>query len=103
MATEGLGVTRIWQQDDRTLGIAWTSGRTSTYDVVALRRRCPCALCVDEHTGTRTLQADDVPDTVRPVTITSVGRYALTIVFDDGHASGIYSFDLLHDRWARGR
>lgn len=95
-------VTRIWQQDARTLGLAWTSGRTTLHDVVELRRRCPCAVCVDETSGVRRLVPEDVPETIRPVTVSSVGRYALTVAFDDGHTSGIYTFDLLHDRWRRG-
>lgn len=89
---------RIWQEGDRTLGIQWTTGRTVLYDVVALRRQCPCAFCVSEETGQRTLRPEQIPDTVRPRQVDSVGRYALTIAFSDGHDTGIYPFDALHDR-----
>lgn len=92
--------TRVWQHDDRTLGIAWTSGREILYDVVALRRACPCAVCVDEGTGERRLAPDDVDDDVRPSEVASVGRYAMRIAFDDGHDTGVYSFAMLHDRWS---
>lgn len=92
-------VTALSQVDGRTLELRWTSGRVTRHDVVELRRRCPCARCVDELTGQVRLRAEDVPDDVRPVEIRSVGRYALTVRFDDGHATGIYPFELLHDRW----
>lgn len=90
-------VKRIWQQDERTLGINWTDGRKSLYDVVELRRQCRCAHCVDEISKKRTLNPDDVPESIRPVKIESVGRYALTIQFTDGHRTGIYAFEKLRE------
>ncbi len=90
-------VKRIWQQDERTLGINWTDGRKSLYDVVELRRQCRCAHCVDEISKKRTLNPDDVPESIRPIKIESVGRYALTIQFTDGHRTGIYAFEKLRD------
>jgi DUF971 family protein len=90
-----LGVKEIWQKDSRTFGITWTDNKESTYDVVALRKFCPCAICTDEMTGKRNAANDKIPDTVRPVMIKSVGRYALSIQFNDGHSTGIYTFDSL--------
>ena len=88
-------VREIWQKDASTLGIVWSDGLESSYDVVMLRRRCPCAACVDEMTGKRLLSASQVKDSVRPVAINSVGRYALNFEFNDGHKTGIYSFESL--------
>lgn len=90
-------VKRIWQQDERTLGIVWTDGRKSLYDVVELRRQCRCAHCVDEMTKKKILNPDDIPESLRPIKIESVGRYALTIQFSDGHKTGIYPFDKLRE------
>lgn len=90
-------VARIWQHDERTLGITWTSGQERLYDVVWLRRQCPCAHCVDEETGRRRVSEDSVSDEVRPRRIWSVGTYALGIAFDDGHDTGVYRFVKLHD------
>jgi DUF971 family protein len=90
-------VQRIWQQDDRTLAISWTDGRKSLYDVVELRRQCRCANCIDEVTKKRTVNPDDIPESVRPLKIESVGRYALTIHFTDGHKTGIYPFERLRE------
>ena len=90
-------VKKIWQQDARTLGIVWTDDRNTLFDVVELRRRCPCAACIDEWTREQRLKTQDVNDDVRPVRIESVGRYALTIRFNDGHSTGIYTFKTLRE------
>ena len=83
----------IAQYDDRTLKIVWDDGTERLYDVVSLRRNCPCAACVEQ----KSAAADKIKtdDHVRPVEIRSVGRYALLIVFSDGHRTGIYSFEAL--------
>jgi len=88
-------VKKIWQQDERTLGVEWTDARTNLYDVVELRRQCPCALCIDEWTREKKLKSEDVQDSIRPVRIESVGRYAMGVRFNDGHSTGIYTFKLL--------
>lgn len=88
-------VRKIWQQDSRTLAITWTDGRDSLYDVVELRRQCPCAECVDEISLERKIKPEQIPQSVRPVKIQSVGRYAMKIRFTDGHQTGIYTFDFL--------
>lgn len=88
-------VKEIYQIDERTLGITWTDDQESKFDVVELRRKCPCASCVDEQTGKRILKPEMVKETVRPEQIRSVGRYALNIVFTDGHSTGIYTFNML--------
>ena len=90
-----IGVGEIKQSGPRSLSIAWTDGRSQTFDVVELRRLCPCASCVDELTGKRTLKPEAIADDVRPMRVESVGSYALSIHFNDGHKTGIYTFDAL--------
>jgi len=90
-----IGVKEIYQSDEKHLGITWTDGAESKLDVVELRRKCPCASCVDERTGERILKPDSVASTVRPLQIDSVGRYACVIAFNDGHNNGIFSFKYL--------
>jgi ATP-binding protein involved in chromosome partitioning len=90
-----IGIKEIWQIDGRTLGIIWTDLKEHRFDVVELRRQCPCAVCNDEMTGKKLLKPQEVSDGVRPTSIDSVGRYGMSIKFDDGHSTGIYSFDQL--------
>lgn len=94
-AAQNIRVSQIGQLDGRTLGITWTDGRQDKFDVVALRQACPCASCVDEWTHEQKLQKGDVLDTVRPLKVESVGQYALSIHFNDGHKTGIYTFSFL--------
>ena len=95
IAPENIRVKDIAQADERTLAIMWTDGRADAFDVVDLRRQCPCAKCVDEWSHQRTLKPEEVPETVRPLRIDSVGAYALKVHFSDGHATGIYTFQML--------
>lgn len=88
-------VKSISQIDERTLGITWTDNLISSFDVVDLRRKCPCATCIDEWTHEQLLKPESVPETVRPLKIESVGQYALNIHFNDGHRTGIYTFSML--------
>ena len=60
-------VRDIQQSGERQLGIEWTDGARHSFDVVELRRKCPCAMCVDENTGKRTLKPESVSETVRPL------------------------------------
>lgn len=88
-------VKSIQQLDGRTLGIIWTDDQASKFDVVELRRKCPCATCIDEWTHEQILKPEQVAETTRPVKVESVGQYALSIHFSDGHKTGIYTFAML--------
>jgi len=90
-------VKSIEQIDQHTLGIEWTDGHKSRWRLSHLRRNCPCAGCIDEWTNEPILKPEDVDDNLSARQIDSVGRYALTIDFADGHKTGIYSFGLLRE------
>jgi DUF971 family protein len=79
------------------LQIEWQDGAVSILAPRFLRVRCPCAGCVDEMTGKRTLRTEDVSADVHPVTIQYVGRYALRFEWSDGHSTGIYPFRYLRE------
>jgi len=82
-------------EDGARLRILWQDGHESVYAPRDLRLACPCAGCVDEMTGRRTLTPERVPEDVHPLTIEYVGRYALQFTWSDGHRTGIYPFDYL--------
>ena len=88
-------VKSINQLDGRTLGITWTDNQSSKFDMVSLRRKCPCATCIDEWTHEPILKPESIAETVRPLKVESVGQYALNVQFSDGHKTGIYTFAML--------
>ena len=79
------------------LEVVWPDGHIGTYAAYDLRVGCPCALCVDEDSGTRTLDPKKVPLDIKIAGFENVGRYAVGITFSDGHNTGIYNFDRLRN------
>ncbi len=77
------------------LEITWSDGHVSLYPVVHLRRNCRCASCVEEWSGKRLLDPTKVSENVRPIEINPVGRYAINFIWNDGHSSGIYTYEHL--------
>ena len=82
-------------EDGSRLEIRWKDGHTSVFLPRYLRLACPCAGCVDEMTGQRTLLPSMVPEGIYPKAIHYVGRYALQFVWSDGHDTGFYTFETL--------
>jgi len=87
----------ISQESNTLLRITWGDERVCNYEAASLRRVCPCAQCVNEWTGQRTLRPDAVADEVEISDLSIVGRYALNFRWSDGHETGIYSFQYLRD------
>ena len=87
----------IKQEGDNGLRITWADNFVSNYTAPELRRACPCAQCVNEWTGQRTLQPENISDELSIVDVSIVGRYALNFRWSDGHETGIYSFRYLRE------
>jgi DUF971 family protein len=87
----------ISQESNSQLRISWADGRVCNYQAVELRRACPCAQCVDEWTGERTLKPQTISAEIEIGDLSIVGRYALNFRWSDGHETGIYSFQYLRD------
>lgn len=94
---EAIEPREILQESDANLRITWADGRVCNYEAATLRRACPCAQCVNEWTGQRTLKPEAVSADVEINGLTIVGRYALNFRWSDGHETGIYSFQYLRD------
>ncbi|PIQ85184.1 MAG: hypothetical protein COV74_09500 [Candidatus Omnitrophica bacterium CG11_big_fil_rev_8_21_14_0_20_45_26] len=85
----------IKQLGEQELGIQWSDGHLSLFQVRDLRLKCRCAVCVDEWSGEKIMKEKEVPQDVKPVSIETVGRYGLRVVWSDGHQTGIYTYDYL--------
>jgi ATP-binding protein involved in chromosome partitioning len=90
--TMAIGIRR---RDVRTLSVLWEDGHRDDFDVRDLRLACHCALCIEEMSGRKLLDPKTVRPDVSPRVISSIGNYAIGIDWNDGHNSGIYSFDHL--------
>jgi DUF971 family protein len=87
----------ISQESNALVRITWADGEICDYRAADLRRACPCAQCVNEWTGQRTLKPETISDEVEIKDLSVVGRYALNFRWSDGHETGIYSFQYLRD------
>jgi ATP-binding protein involved in chromosome partitioning len=85
------------RRDERTISILWEDGHRQHFDVRDLRLACHCALCIEEMSGRPLLDPKTVRPDVAPRTVSSVGNYAFTVNWNDGHSTGIYSFTALRE------
>ena len=88
--------------------ITWADNHTSHYDFAYLREECPCATCNEKrdqdqphkHPGANAvpISSPALPmfkPKIRAQSATQVGNYAVQINFNDGHNTGIFSYDHL--------
>ncbi len=86
--------------------IDWADGHRSEYSLAYLRDECPCASCTGAH-GTTPQKTDYSQPQSNPfqmykpppkmLDVQPVGSYAFRIEWNDGHNSGIYSYDHLRE------
>lgn len=75
--------------------IRWPDGQETKLTNYDVRRACTCALCIDETTGAPLLDKESVPKDIQVESAQQLGNYAVGLIWSDGHATGIYSWDLL--------
>jgi len=82
-------------QSDQALELIWTETTSDRLPYHYLRSMCPCASCRDEWSGARILD----PATIRPDLkldgMEMVGNYAVRLGWNDGHSSGLYTWETL--------
>ncbi len=77
--------------------IEWNSKEKFAVPYFQIRYHCPCAVCVDEHTGKRVLKQEDLDPLVKPTGVRLVGRYAVQIDWSDSHSTGMFHFETLYE------
>jgi len=90
--------------------ITWADNHASHYDFAYLREECPCATCNEkrdqqqqndqQHPGSKStpISSPVLPmfkPKIRAQSATQVGNYAVQINFNDGHNTGIFSYEHL--------
>lgn len=92
---------KIHLDRERSLTIQWNDGRRSVYPLDHLRSACPCASCREQRERPKPpglslpILAQNHQSRAQAVTASLVGRYAIQIVWADGHDTGIYDFQYL--------
>ena len=79
------------------LYILWQDGHESHISYHDLRGACPCAGCIDELSGEKTLDSTTLPKDIRPLKSEYVGNYALRVYWSDKHNTGIFNYKMLRD------
>ncbi|MEE9216102.1 MAG: DUF971 domain-containing protein [Anaerolineales bacterium] len=82
--------------------IEWEDGHHSEYPLAGLRAACPCAECRGGHEGMGKSGNPDMLEiplapagSIELNSMEGVGNYALQLVWKDGHAYGIYTWEYL--------
>jgi DUF971 family protein len=83
------------KKDARLLVISFDDGSEFEYTFEYLRVHSPSAEVRGHGPGQETLQHGK--EGVRITAVDPVGRYAVRLVFDDGHDSGLYNWQYLYD------
>lgn len=87
---------RISIYENNELMVKWDDRSVSAVPLITSRKFCPCAACVSE----REMQSSSyIPllfaDQTKIINIKSVGKYAINIIWADGHSTGIYEISFL--------
>lgn len=89
---------KISIKDKRYLHIAWDDGSESMLMLANLRKNCPCATCIAERTNRSTTV---IPLLSTPqlslADVKPLGTYAIQLYWQDGHNTGIYTYDKLKE------
>jgi len=77
------------------LKVGWDDGHQSVFALTYIRGFCPCAECQGHSAGDWTyITTESAPVLVG---IEEVGNYAISLRWQDGHETGIYSWEVLRE------
>ena len=82
-------------QDKRQLTLHYADGVTRSLQAEYLRVESPSAEVRGHAPGQETLQTGKAGVTIAD--LEPVGQYAIKLIFDDGHDTGLYSWDYLYE------
>lgn len=82
-------------QADQTLELVWDEHVTNRLPYRDVRAACPCASCKDEWTGARILDPASIRPDLKLEGMEPVGSYAVRFSWNDGHSSGLYTWEAL--------
>ena len=82
-------------QADAVLELTWDAEGVVRLPYRTLRAECPCASCRNEWTGERILDPATIRADLKLEGMEPVGNYAVRLGWNDGHSSGLYTWETL--------
>jgi DUF971 family protein len=83
-------------QGEQVLELTWDDGTHARLPYRYLRGECPCASCRNEWTGERIIDPASLRPDLKLEGMEHVGNYAVQLAWNDGHSSGLYTWEMLH-------
>ena len=80
-------------QGEQVLELTWDDGTVARLPYRELRGECPCASCRNEWTGERILDPSTIRADLKLEGMEPIGNYALRLGWNDGHSSGLYTWE----------
>ena len=82
--------------EKKNLFIKWNDESESLISLEKLRKLCPCATCLTEREKqSKTYIPLMMDNQLKVAGINEVGSYAISIMWKDGHNTGIYEYPYL--------
>jgi DUF971 family protein len=89
-------------REKRMLTIEWNDGRQCHYSFAGIRAVCPCVMCQGSHENMgrpadKLLLQKSHDEELNLDAASAVGNYAIQFSWNDGHDSGIYTWEYLYE------
>jgi Mrp family chromosome partitioning ATPase/DUF971 family protein len=81
--------------DSNKIVFFWPDGTEIAIDNIELRANCKCATCVHEITGEQLLLRENIEKDIHALEVHTVGNYAVSIKWSDGHSTGLFPYSLI--------
>ncbi|MGE5480146.1 MAG: DUF971 domain-containing protein [Chloroflexota bacterium] len=89
---------KISKTADGKIKTEWSDGFAAVVTPEAIRKDCPCAVCKGEHIPGKGMTAPALmqfkPGMYKIKSIEPTGNYGFNLSWEDGHDSGIYTYEL---------
>ncbi len=80
----------------KELLIKWNDGTSSKIGLEKLRKNCPCAVCTAQKERQGLSYIPILHENQKKIeNVKQIGSYAISIIWKDGHNTGIYEFTYL--------
>ena len=83
--------------DASAITLKWLGGETISVPNAVLRKACACANCIDEMTHAPLLNPANVPDDIHALSVETIGNYAITVEWSDGHNTGFFPYKMIRE------